>query len=65
LEKTHLGDVRVLPGMVFGVMIWTLGCGCTGRGLGSRLHLRRDHRGHSEHTETSSTYNAPRCNKRY
>jgi hypothetical protein len=55
LEKTHLGDVRFfLPGMVFGVVIPLLGCRCTGGGLGSRLHLRRNHRGHAAHTETSS-----------
>lgn len=54
LEKTHLGDVRLLHGMLFGVMIRPPGCLCAGRGLGSRLHLRRNHCGHPEHSETSS-----------
>ena len=63
LEKTHLGDVRLLHRMVFGVVIQPLGCRCTGRGLGSRLHLRRNHCGHPEHPEASSMYCMRRFNK--
>lgn len=57
LEKTHLGDVRIFTwnGFVFGIVILLLGCRCTGGGLGSRLHLRRNHCGHAAHTETSSS----------
>ncbi len=51
-----------LPGMVFGVVIPLLGCRCTGGGLGSRLHLRRNHCGHAAHTETSSMYSVRRFN---
>jgi len=55
LEKTHLGDVRFLSGMMYGVVTPLLGCCCTRRGLGSRLHLRRNYCGYSKYTETSGT----------
>jgi hypothetical protein len=55
LEKTHLGDVRFLSGMMYGVVTPLLGCCCTRGGLGSRLHLRRNYCGYSKYTETSGT----------
>ena len=55
LEKTHLGDVRFLSGMMYGVVIPLLGCRCTRGGLGSRLYLCRNYCGYSEYTETSGT----------